>query len=50
MVKYLVGVFDITDTSTHKIKLRINSNPDVTWTGDTYDSKNSMIFIKLAET
>tara|TARA_R100000458_G_scaffold2417_1_gene1959 strand:+ start:186 stop:827 length:642 start_codon:yes stop_codon:yes gene_type:complete len=44
------GIFDITDTSTHKIKLRINSNPDVTWTGDTYDSKNSMIFIKLAET
>jgi hypothetical protein len=45
-----IGLFDITDTTQCKIKLRINSNPTVTWTGDTSDSKNSMMFIKLAET
>ena len=44
------GLFDITDTTQCKIKLRINSNPTVTWTGDSNDSKNSMQFIKLAET
>ena len=43
-------VFDVSDTSTHKLKIKVSANSSTTFTGDSSVQQTGATFIRLGDT
>ena len=45
-----LAFFDVTNTTTHKVKFKVTAENSMTWNGDTNRNFNHVVFIRLGDT